>query len=152
MQTYTLYEMVSLIRLGVWQGGMVDKLDYISPVISEQSSQSDCGMMGEYISYDAMLERCEMSADAKSCELDISLYTPYEGEYKSYTLCSSISNRDYLWSKLEEVIQDIRQVYVWSHNLNKNNIYHIERKYGANHSSMRSGSIGSPRESKIFRR
>lgn len=152
MKTYTLYEMVGLLRLGGWHGGMVDKLDYISPVIAEPDSTSDCGVMGVYISYDAMLERCEVAADAKSCELSISLYDPYTGCYKIYTLCSSISDRDCLWSKLEEIVQDIRQAYVWSHNVNKTNIYHIERKYTADHSSMRSGSIGTPRRSKMFGR
>lgn len=144
--------MVGLLRLGVWQGGMVEKLDYISPVITEQCGTSDCGVIGVSISYDAMLERCEVAADAKSCELSISLYDPYRGGYKICTLCTSISNKEYLWSKLEEVIQDIRQAYVWSHNINKNNIFHIERKYGSSYSSMRSGNIGSPRKSKIFGR
>lgn len=152
MRIYTLHEMVGLLRLGVWQGGMVEKLDYISPIVAEQSRPSDCGVMGEYISYDAMLERCEVSADAKSCEISISLYNPYAGEYTIYTLCSSIANREYLWARLEEVIQDIRQAYIWSYNITKNNIFHIERKYEANHSSMRSGSVGSPRKSKIFGR
>lgn len=153
MKIYTLYEMVGMLRLGLWQGGMVDKLDYISPVIEEPSSSArEYGVMGVHISYDAMLEGCEVSADAKSCQFDISIYDPYTGCYKIYRVCSSIANREYLWSKLEEVIQDIRQAYVWSHNVNKTNIYHIQRRYGTSHSSMRSGSIGSPRESKIFRR
>lgn len=152
MKTYTLYEMVGLLRLGVWQGGMVEKLDYIGSAVCEQTDAVDCGWRGVYITVNAMMESCEVSDSGAGCTLRISLYDPYSGTFEIYSLETSVSGREWLASKIEDIAMGRREDYIWSHNIYKNNIYNIERRHTAQHSSMRSGSIDGPRQSKRFKR
>lgn len=152
MQIYTLHEMIGMLRLELWQGGMIDKLGYVGPVTSRQQKATDCGWNGIYISANAMIESCELSDSGTGCSLSISLYNPYTAAYDIYSLETSAGKRDWLVSKIGVIASDKRDDYVWSHNINKKNIFNIERKYVAEYTNVRSGSIGGPRKSRIFRR
>ena len=109
-------------------------------------------LTGVYISYDTMLERCEVSMQGGGCELFISQYHPYTGTYMTYVLESNLSDRRLLLAKLEEILADRRNPYLWSHNLYKRNSFGIERRYDTGHSSMWGGRIAVPRQSKFFGR
>jgi hypothetical protein len=86
------------------------------------------------------------------CELFISQYQPYTGTYITYVLESNLSDRRLLLAKLEDILADRRSPYLWSHNIYKRNIFSIDRNYQARYTSMRSGNIATPRQSKFFGR
>lgn len=151
MMLYTLYEMSTLIKMGLWQGGEVETLGYMGEATATNSGEQ-AGLCGVYIGYDTMIERCERSDQGSGCTLELSLYDPYESGYKRYLLESIITSREELIDKIEEIVLDRRAPYVWSHNIQGGNIYAIERRYSAQHTSMRSGAIDRPRRSKIFGR
>lgn len=75
---------------------------------SHASPAPACGLTGVYISYDTMLERCEVSMQGGGCELFISQYHPYTGTYMTYVLESNLSDRRLLLAKLEEILADRR--------------------------------------------
>ena len=125
MAIYSLHEMAGLLKTGLWQGGEVEKLGYIG---------------------------CEVSMQGGGCELFISQYHPYTGTYMTYVLESNLSDRRLLLAKLEEILADRRNPYLWSHNLYKRNSFGIERRYDTGHSSMWGGRIAVPRQSKFFGR
>lgn len=152
MAIYSLHEMAGLLKTGLWQGGEVEKLGYIGTAVPHASPAPACGLTGVYISYDTMLERCEVSMQGGGCELFISQYHPYTGTYMTYVLESNLSDRRLLLAKLEERLADRRNPYLWSHNLYKRNSFGIERRYDTGHSSMWGGRIAVPRQSKFFGR
>ena len=119
MAIYSLHEMAGLLKTGLWQGGEVEKLGYIGTAVPHASPAPACGLTGVYISYDTMLERCEVSMQGGGCELFISQYHPYTGTYMTYVLESNLSDRRLLLAKLEEILADRRNPYLWSHNLYK---------------------------------
>lgn len=152
MNIYSLHEMVGLLKAGLWRGGEVDKLGYIGTAVPCLSAAQACGLSGVYISYDTMLESCEVSMQGGGCELFMSQYHPYTGTYMTYVLESNLSDRTLLLAHLVDILTDQRSPYVWSHNIYKRNIFGINRSYQANYSSMRSGSIATPRRSNFFGR
>ena len=152
MMTYSLYEMISMLRTGLWQGGEVDRLGYIGRAELVSSSASGCGLLGVYISHDTTLESCELSAQGGGCELLISQYQPYTGTHVTYLLESATSDRVLFLAQVADVLSGYRDPYLWSHNLYKRNSFGIERRYGSGHSSMWGGRIGGPRQSKFFGR
>lgn len=97
MAIYSLHEMAGLLKTGLWQGGEVEKLGYIGTAVPHASPAPACGLTGVYISYDTMLERCEVSMQGGGCELFISQYHPYTGTYMTYVLESNLSTGDYFW-------------------------------------------------------
>ena len=129
-----------------------EKLGYIGTAVPHASPAPACGLTGVYISYDTMLERCEVSMQGGGCELFISQYHPYTGTYMTYVLESNLSDRRLLLAKLEDILADRRNPYLWSHNLYKRNSFGIERRYDTGHSSMWGGRIAAPRQSKFFGR
>lgn len=152
MDIYSLHKMVGLLKTGLWQGGEVDKLGYIGRPIPRPCSATACGVSGVYISYDTMLESCEVSMQGGGCELIISQYHPYTRAYMTYVLKSDLSDRRLFLAKLQDILADRRNPYVWSHNLYKRNSFGIERRYDTGHSSIRGGRIAEPRQSKFFGR
>lgn len=153
MDIYSLHKMAGLLKTGLWQGGEIDKLGYIGrAVLRSSSSVTACGLSGVYISYDTMLESCEVSMQGGGCELIISQYHPYTRTYMTYVLESNFSDRRLLLAKLQDILADRRNPYVWSHNLYKRNLFGIERRYDSGHSSIRGGRIAEPRQSRFFGR
>lgn len=152
MDTYSLHEMAGLLKIGFWQGGEVEKLGYIGRAVPCSSPASACGLSGIYINYDTMLERCEVSGQGGGCELFISQYQPYTGTYMIYVLESDLSDRRLLLAKLEDILADRRNPYLWSHNLYKRNSFGIEHRYDTGHNSMWGGRIAGARQSKFFGR
>lgn len=152
MELYSLHEMTGLLKTGLWKGGEVNKLGYIGAVVDCQPFASGCGMLGVYINYDTMLENCELSSQGGGCELVISQYQPYTGTYTTYMLESNLADREVLLSRLLEMTVDARSPYIWSHNINRRNIFGIDRKYGGSSSSMWLGNIATPRQSRMFRK
>lgn len=151
MDTCSLYEMMVLVRAGLWPGGAVEKLGVVGAAVPWPSSASACGLTGVYVSYDAMVESCTFS-EGGGCRFVLSLYCPYAGTYSVYALESDLSGPDVFLAALADVMEDKRETYVWSHNINKRNIFALERRYGGEHSSVRSGKIGSSVGSRMFRR
>lgn len=152
MDVYSLHEMTGLLKTGLWQGGEVSKLGYIGTVISCRHFASGCGVLGIYISYDTMLERCIPSSQGGGCELVISQYQPYTGTFTTYALESNLADREVLLARLMEALADERAPYVWSHNINRRNIFGIDRKYGGLSNGMWTGNIATPRQSRMFGR
>lgn len=152
MAMYSLYEMVSLLRTGLWFGGEVDKLGYIGVAEPCSVSVSCCGLLGLYISHDTTLERCELSGQGGGCELLISQYQPYAGTYVTYLLESANSDRVLFLAQVADILSGYRDPFIWSHNLYKRNSFGIERRYGTGHSSMWGGRISGPRQSRFFGR
>lgn len=152
MTTRSLFEMIHLLKTGLWQGGEVDKLGYIGAAVAYPAVARDCGLQGIPMNHDTMLEGCELSSQGGGCELLLSQYQPYTGTYVLYMLESNLSDRILLLAKMADILSDQRDAYVWSHNLNKRNVFGINRNYRASYSSMRGGSIATPRQSRFFGR
>lgn len=150
MKSYTLYEMAAMIRLNLWAGGLVENIGRVGGSVLTREDTKDCGWKGISLSANTMIERCEISEDG-TARIDLSVYDPYEGTYHLYVTHSQPSRGTIrLLESIMEAIQQRRKV--WSHNIYKNNIFHLERKYEADYSSIRSGSIGRPRKSNFFGR
>lgn len=148
MKSYTLYEMAAMIRLNLWAGGLVENIGHVGGGVLTREDAKDCGWKGISLSANTMIERCEISEDG-TAKIDLSVYDPYEGRYNLYVTHSQpAQGKIKLLESVMNVAQRVRKN--WSHNIYKNNIFHIERKYGADYSSIRSGSIGKPRKSKLF--
>lgn len=152
MAMYSLYEMVSLLRTGLWCGGEVDKLGYIGEAECTSSSVSGCGLLGVHISHDMTLEICELSGQGGGCELLISQYQPYAGTYVTHILESANSDRVLFLAQVADILSGYRDPFIWSHNLYKRNSFGIERRYSTGHSSMWGGRIAGPRQSRFFGR
>lgn len=151
MEVYSLHEMTGLLKTGLWMGGEVSNLGYIGPAECRPSA-SGCGMLGVYISYDTMLEKCVPSPQGGGCELLLSQYRPYTGTFATYVLESNVADREVFLSRLIEVLADARAPYLWSHNITRRNIFGIERRYGGLSSGMWMGNIATPRRSRLFGR
>lgn len=152
MTKYSLYEMINLLRTGLWYGGEVDKLGYIGRAERVSTSVSGCGLSGIYISHDTTLESCEVSAQGGGCELLISQYQPYMGTNVIYLLESANPDRVLFCAQVADIVSGYREPYMWSHNLYKRNSFGIERRYGTGHNSMWGGKIAGPRQSRFFGR
>ena len=152
MKTYTLFEMTALLKAGLWSGGEVEKLGYLSTAVPCAPPAAGCGLAGIAVDHDTMVERCEVSASGDGCKLLISQYRPYAGAYVTCTVASTLSDRQTLLMCLSDTVAGKRDPYVWSHNLYKRNVFGLERRYARNHSSMRSGEVHMPRKSKFFGR
>lgn len=87
MAIYSLHEMAGLLKTGLWQGGEVEKLGYIGTAVPHASPAPACGLTGVYISYDTMLERCEVSMQGGGCELFI--YNPQIEMFARFKMKSS---------------------------------------------------------------
>lgn len=152
MEIYTLYEMTALLKTGLWSGGEVEKLGYLGTAVPCGLPAHGCGLTGIAVDHDTMVERCEVSASGNGCELLISQYRPYTGDFVACTVTSTLSDRQTLLMQLSDTVAGKRDPYVWSHNVYKTNIFAIGRRYGSGHTSLRTGSIDPPRKSKIFGR
>lgn len=152
MSTYTFFEMVALLKTGLWTGGEVEKLGYLGAAVPCELPACGCGLAGFAVGHDTMVERCDVSASGDGCKLLISRYRPYTGDYVACMVESAFSDRQALLMCLSDTLAGKRDPYVWSHNLYKRNGFGIERRYEGNHSSMRSGEIQMPRKSKFFGR
>ena len=76
MAIYSLHEMAGLLKTGLWQGGEVEKLGYIGTAVPHASPAPACGLTGVYISYDTMLERCEVSMQGAGVNYSFHNTTP----------------------------------------------------------------------------
>ncbi len=148
MQNYTLKEMLGSLRLGLWSGGYIDGVGYLSGVSHSQPSSSGCGVLGISLWYDMMLE-----PSWNDSEVNISVYDIYAGGFMLYTM-SFVSGIDIgaFKRKLIEIVEGQRKKMSWSHTIYKRNMYAIESRYSASHSSLRTGKVGGTRGSKFFGR
>ncbi|MGL5228873.1 MAG: hypothetical protein ACRC77_11885 [Bacteroidales bacterium] len=148
MQCYTLYDMLGMVRLDCWKGGLVDKIGYVGEAVSANSSNTICGLMGLYVSPTVMIESINLSRYGGHL-VSVSCYDPYKGEFMIYVLPVSSINVDLSILTLRSIIEDEEEV---KRGLSRSNYHYRERRYKAEHSSWRSGSMSSPRESRIFKR
>ena len=148
MNNYSLYDMLGLIKLGVWQGGEVDTLGYVGRAVSCDVEVSKDGVLGVYyLSYDVVILRNEYSEDG-GINLMLGLYHPYKRGFSKYKLRVDVVSEQELTNRLTKLIEGEPKRLVWSHNIYKKYPFRHERKYKAEYNSIRSGTIGTTRRNR----
>lgn len=148
MNNYSLYDMLGLIKLGVWQGGEVETLGYVGRAVSCDSGVSENGLLGlYYLSYDVVILQNEYSEDG-GIDLILGLYLPYKRGFSKYKLRVNAVSQQELTNRLIKLIEGEPKRLVWSHNIYKKNPFRHQPKHSANYSSLRSGPIGTTRRNR----
>lgn len=151
MKQYTLYELIGQLRMGGCEGGMVEKIGHVSGVEFRRETDSFGGMKRLSLSPNVMLERCEKSERGTSKAV-FSMYDPYMGSFVWVALETEITDPGELYMLIEEISKDEQhENVVFSYHLYKKNIYRTTCRYSTVNTSVRSGQIGKPQKSKIFR-
>lgn len=136
MKAYELSEFTSLLRLGLWSGGEIAGLGYVSVAREANGDPGLSGLTGVWFGNGIMLENIQ--PDNVEMKLVFSLYDPYEGVYKYYNVYT------YSAGSVEEVLQALTekrggaQAYIGGSLREK-------RKYESTYTSIRSGTIPKPR-------
>ena len=148
MNNYSLYDMLGLIKLGVWSGGEVDVLGYVGRAVRCEDIESDGGVSClYYLSYDVIVLKSSSGADGE-IKLTLGLYQPYERCLSRYTLNVNAVSEIELRKRLTNLVEGGQKSLVWSHNIYKKNPFHHESKYKAVYGSVRGGSIGTTRRNR----
>lgn len=148
MQSYTLYDMLTMVRLGCWNGGFVEKIGYVGDTVEGNRHNTICGVMGLYISPTVMIESITVLENGRH-QFCVSYYDPYKDVFVIYMLPISSIKADLSILTLIDLIDEDE---VLRRKISRSNYHYRERRYKAEYSSLRSGSMGTPRESKMFKR
>lgn len=148
MENYTLYDMLTMVRLGCWTGGFVEKIGYAGRAVGDNNRNTICGVKGLYISPTVMIESIKPSENGEQL-FTVSCYDPHKGVFVIYVLPVSSVNADLSILTLMSIIEEVA---VGRRVISNSNYHYRERRYKAEYSSLRSGSMSTPRESKIFKR
>ena len=105
MPSYTLYDMQTSVRLGYWNGGFVEKIGCVGSAVSDNKSNTICGVKGLYISPTIMIESIKPS-ESGGHTLGVSYYDPYEGEFVKYILPLSSIKDDLSLLTLMSITED----------------------------------------------
>ncbi|NDV64651.1 hypothetical protein [Bacteroides sp. 224] len=97
MKTYELSEFSFLLKLGLWTGGEVIGLGYVSSANKVSSNENTAGLSGIELSSGVRLEKQEMTG-MSDMDLIFSVYEPYRGTYLFWSVSTNYT------SNLEEVL------------------------------------------------
>ena len=92
MKQYELSEFVFLLRLGLWNGGDVAGIGYISKVRDAEAMQAYAGCIGMRLGSDVMLEHSRTNAYGET-EMTFSVYDPYTGSYRCQAVTAHQAER-----------------------------------------------------------
>lgn len=148
MQNYTLYDMLGMVRLGCWNGGFVEKIGHVGRAVNDNSGNTIFGVKGLYLSPTVMIESIKPSENGEH-QFSVSYYDPYKSKFVIYVLPVSSIKADLSILTLMDIIENDE---VLRRGMSSSNYHYRERRYKAEYSSLRSGSLSTPRESKIFKR
>ena len=146
MQNYSLYEMFGLVKLGVWQGAQVEGLGFVGCALECDSDESNSDLfLGTYLSYDIIIINNKRTKNA-DINLVVGVYQPYGGQgFNMYSLKVNVDSEQELKDKLNVLIHgEPRKIGLFDHIYTKSPFHH-ERRYGANYTNMRGGSLSSTR-------
>ena len=152
MKTYDLTEFTFLLKLGLWNGGRVSGLGYVSAAKASDGITIP-GLNGIVLGSGIMLER-SAPGPANDLQLTLSVYNPYAGRYDSYTVLADFNllgvkqlptTQDEIEKALTQVLEEIEQAVRRSGNTGAYTPFREKLRYEAAHSSVRTGRIATPR-------
>lgn len=141
MKTYDLTEFTFLLKLGLWNGGRVSGLGYVSAAKASDGITMS-GLNGIVLGGGIMLER-SAPGPANDLQLTLSVYNPYAGRYDSYTVLAdfNLPGVKQLPTTQDEIEKAVRR----SGNTGAYIPFREKLRYEAAHSSVRTGRIATPR-------
>ncbi len=142
MKTYRIYEFASLLRLGLWSGGRIPELGYLSAARPAEGDSSLAGLGGRKIGNGITLEKYR-PGEGSSTAMTFSVYDPYADRYDFYELTATLSTEGEVYETIQTLLEQSGQIY--TQGLTGRSISLQERRrYQAIHSSWRSGQIATP--------
>jgi hypothetical protein len=147
MKKYELSEFIFLLRLGVWRGGEIVGIGYVSAARKGTEVDGLAGLMGFPLGSGVMLEQ-NRSYSYGETDMTFSVYDPYSGAYDRFTVTAGCDGN------MEEVLLAVlneaeRENMITS--ARKSAAYvsiRSKRKYVAEYSSMRGGKVPAPRKTR----
>jgi len=138
-ESYNISEFVACLKLGIWPGGEVGQLGYLSSLRLLSQGSANAGLWGVQVGFGVMLERSIMGDTGKTA-MDFSVYDPYEGGYKLYRVMSGLTVAEAM-NAIMDMASLSGEKMRWSSGVAGKSPYAFNRKYTAEYRSPRSGSI-----------
>jgi hypothetical protein len=139
MEKCKLPEFICLLRLGLWGGGEVAGIGYVSTARSVGRTGSLAAMTEFGLGCRIMME-CGRSGVNGGAEMTFSVYNPYSGEYDFFAVTAE--RDDNMKELLHTMVKEVERESLLGPRLPREYVsLHSKRRYVAGYSSMRSGKI-----------
>gem|GEM_PF-4378177 len=141
MKTYKIYEFTSLLRLGLWAGGRIPELGYLSAPRQTEGDSSLAGLSGTRLGNGITLEK-NRPGEGGAFTVTFSVYDPYADRYVFYELTATLTQEGDVYETMQSLLEQSGQIY--TQGLTSRYIsLQDRRRYHAVHSSWRSGTIAT---------
>ncbi|MDR2978855.1 MAG: DUF5456 family protein [Bacteroidales bacterium] len=141
MKTCDISEFKFLIKMGLWPGGDVSGIGYVSRATVTTTSAPMTGLSGYRISSGMTLE-----TDRTSCATGtgyiLSIYDPYNGHFTCYAFSVAVRKKE--TDFMEVMCSGLPKPVQLPHNANGKHPFYHAPKYTAEHTSWRTGYIPKP--------
>lgn len=141
-KTYSLPEFVFWLKLGLWTGGNLEGLGYVSPAHKTPPTSNMCGLNGIYLNESVTLEKYEAWSNT-SLVLLFSVYEAYSGTYTCWEVSTNYVEdiESALFSSFNETTT--KKGTTWKGYAQDS--IKSKRRYSGAHNSIRTGTILQPR-------
>ena len=149
MQNYTLYDMIGLVKLGVWQGARVEGIGFVGGVsqCDVELENSDL-FSGIYLSHDVIIIKNITNENAE-VNLTLGIYQPYhEQGFQKFQMKVDVDSEQELIDRLISVVEGVARKIGLSDHVYTRSPFHYQRRYGTNYVNARSGSLSSTRRNR----
>jgi hypothetical protein len=140
MKTRDISKFKFLLKMGLWPGGEVSGIGYVSRATVTTSTPA-AGLTGCRIGSGMTLE-ADRTASVTGTGYILSVYDPYRGDFTSYVF--SVAIREKTVNVMEAMCSGLPKPVRLPHNANGKHPFYHAPKYTAEHTSWRSGHIPQP--------
>lgn len=139
VKTYELSEFIFLLRLGLWGGGEITGLGYVSKTRGATGEIGNAGLTGMCLGSGVMLENSRSDLPGES-NLVFSIYEPYTGDYRFQVVTANCDG------DIKRMLLAILDGTEWINDRGGRKIREYvslqsKRRYGVEHKSLRSGLL-----------
>lgn len=146
MKVYELSEFIFLLRLGLWSGGEIASLGYVTAARNADGDGGIAGLGGIWLGSGITLEHSRPNPSGET-ELTFSIYEPYTGEYRFLAVAASCGEdiERLIFTITEEAERTNRR---GARKPQEHESLQSKRRYIAQHSSPRSGAVPTTRRNR----
>lgn len=139
IKEYGLYDFLMLLQLGLWRGGKVKRLGFLSSAFAVDCADRLPGLTGLRLSNRLMLEACSPSCHTPGNTVIISQYEPHSGTYIQHGINIETGNKEYFMSALQEIIFGTKKKIIWSHQIYQRDPFRKTPRHSGEFRSLRGG-------------